>query len=76
MKDFFSNGVYFVIRTRKTGRNFLPNVCDALPDVINQFLNLGPKLGHPEDVEEGRDSTGEEIVDVAVDMLRNLDREL
>ena len=46
------------------------------PDVVKQFLNLGPKLGHPEDVEEGRDSTGEEEEVVHRDIVGNLDRDL
>ena len=46
------------------------------PDVVKQFLNLGPKLGHSEDVEERRNSTGENIEGVVVNIIRNLDREL
>ena len=55
-----------------TARTFPPNVCYALPDAVKQFLNLGPKLGHPEDVEEGRDSTGEDEVDVMSDVVMKL----
>ena len=74
-KAFLSTGLYFAVTARKTGE-FPPNVGDALPDVVKQLLNLGPKLGHSEDVEEGRDSTGEEEEGVHRDIVWNLDREL
>ena len=64
-----------VVVARKPGQS-PPNVCNALPEVVKQLLNLGPKLGHPEDIEEGRDSTGEEEEGVHRDIVGNLDREL
>ena len=66
--------MYLVVVARITAQ-FPPNVCNDLPDVVKQFLNLGPKLGHSEDVEEGRDSTGEDEVDVISDVVMKLDIE-
>ena len=74
-KCFLSARLYLVVVARKAGQ-CPPNVGDALADVVKQFLNLGPKLGHSEDVEERGDSTGEDEVDVISDVVMKLDIEL
>ena len=55
---------------------FLFSPGDIFKLASDLLLDHPPELRHAENIEEGRDSTGEDIVDVEVDIVRNLDREL
>ena len=46
---------------------------DSPPDVVDQILHLASKLRHAEHVDEGRDSTGQGVVQVDADVVGNLD---
>ena len=49
------------------------NLRDYPPDVVEQLLHLASKLRHAEHVDEGRDSTGQGVVQVKTDVVGNLD---
>ena len=55
---------------------FLFSPGDIFKLASDLLLDHPPELRHADNIEEGRDSTDEGIVDVEIDIVRNLDRVL
>ena len=64
------NRLYFV--PLASGDN-PPRLHDSPPDGVDQILHLASKLRHAEHVDEGRDSTGQGVVQIETDVVGNLD---